>query len=107
MTTVIATTLTNTVAQVLDATQTVAVTETTTAVVDTTQSVVVLAGQLGARGPMGPKGDAGATGPAGPSDAISLGGLLVNVNDPAAADLLQLSTQNTWINSPLLDGGNF
>lgn len=88
-------------------TKVITVNESTTAVVDSTQSVVVLSGQLGARGPRGLQGPQGPQGPAGDGNATNISGYPIVINNVGPTDLLQLSAENTWINSPLLDGGNF
>lgn len=88
-------------------TKVVTVNESTTAVLDSAQTVVVLSGQLGARGPQGLQGLQGPPGPAGESNATSIAGYPVVIGSTGPSDLLQLSAESTWINSPLLDGGNF
>lgn len=52
-------------------------------------------------------GPQGIQGPPGVSGQADLGGYPAVIVSPSRSDLLQFSAQNTWVNSPLVDGGNF
>lgn len=52
-------------------------------------------------------GPQGIPGPRGADGQTELGGYPTVINSPGVADILQFTAQNTWINSSLLDGGNF
>lgn len=60
-------------------------------------------GDTGDTGPQGPQGDPG---PPGPNE---IGGYAIEVTNAQTSDLLQFSAATTpkWVNSNLLDGGNF
>lgn len=60
-------------------------------------------GNQGDPGPQGPQGDPG---PPGPNE---IGGYAIDVSNAQQSDLLQFSAATTpkWVNSSLLDGGNF
>ncbi len=66
-------------------------------------------GDPGPQGDPGPKGDKGDQGDPGPPGPNTIGGYAIEVSTPQTSDLLQFSAAQTpkWVNSNLLDGGNF
>lgn len=64
-------------------------------------------GPIGPRGLKGDQGDPGPEGPQGPAGVALIGGYPAVITDPLPTDLLQFSADNTWVNSPVTDGGNF
>ncbi len=58
-------------------------------------------------GIMGPPGPPGPQGPAGQGGSSSLGNYPIEITNASPSDLLQLSSDSKWVNSPLVDGGNF
>lgn len=69
------------------------------------RTVVSTGGQQGIQGPqgaVGPKGDKGDPGEA------ELGGYAAQISNPQPSDLVQFAASpQAWVNSNLLDGGNF
>ena len=76
--------------------------ETTVIVIEDAPAEVISEGVLGPAGPPGPMGPQGPAGESG-----SIGGFLVEVASPSQSDLLQFSANSKWVNSSLVDGGNF
>lgn len=88
--------------------------ETTVVVIDDAPAEVISEGALGPAGPQGaqgaqgPIGPQGPQGPQGPSGSdTSLGGYPVSISTPSPFDVVQFSPGGNWINTSLLDGGNF
>ena len=68
---------------------------------------IVSRGPQGGAGPAGPQGGQGVKGDKGDPGEVLLGGYQTEIATPGVSDLVQFSSSNKWINSNLLDGGNF
>lgn len=71
------------------------------------QWVPIVAGGEGPAGPQGPVGPAGPQGPQGPTDAQSIAGYDILIDNLSPFDIMQFNTDSVWVNTSILDGGNF
>lgn len=84
--------------------------ETTVVLSESAPAEIISEGLIGPPGPAGPPGPQGVQGPAGPGgsvEATTLAGYPIVMDDLTSFDLVQFGSNGAWVNSSLLDGGNF